>query len=164
MAQETYGQIDLLVNNAGTNIRAPIHEITDEQWQEILGANLNGTFYCTRAVAPLMMARQQGKIINIASLSALRATPRRAAYTAAKFGARGFGQAVALDLKDHGVTVSTILPGPIRTELRARSVPDEDPSTITPAEEVAEVVYFLATRPRDVIIPEIAIFPRVAIS
>jgi 3-oxoacyl-[acyl-carrier protein] reductase len=163
-AHDTYSQIDLLVNNAGTNIRAPIHEVTDEQWQEILGANLNGTFYCTRAVAPLMMARRQGKIVNIASLSSLRATPRRAAYTAAKFGARGFSQAVAIDLKDYGVTVSTVLPGPIRTALRARSAPDEDPSTITPAEEVAEVVLFLATRPRDVIIPEIAIFPRVAIS
>jgi 3-oxoacyl-[acyl-carrier protein] reductase len=78
-AADELGQIDILVNNAGTNIRATIDSVTNEQWREILGANLDGTFYCTRAVAPLMMARRSGRIINVSSLSGLRGTATRTA-------------------------------------------------------------------------------------
>jgi 3-oxoacyl-[acyl-carrier protein] reductase len=163
VAADELGQIDILVNNAGTNFRAPIDRVTNEQWEEILGANLDGTFYCTRAVAPLMMARRSGKIINVSSLSGVRGTSTRTAYTAAKHGVVGFAKALALDLKDYGVTVSTVLPGPIATDLRARSVPDEDPGTLISPYQVAEVILFLATRPPEVIIPEVAIYPRVTI-
>ena len=158
------GRIDILVNNAGTNVRAPIHRLKTEDWRTILEVNTTGTFFCTRAVAPTMIEQRSGKIINVSSRAGRRATATRAAYSTAKFGVVGFGEAVQLDLKDHGITVSTVLPGPIATPLRRRSVPNEDPALLIGPETVAEVILFLATRPRDVIIPEVAIYPRAFIS
>lgn len=155
-----YGRVDILVNNAGTNARAPIDRITTEDWRTILEANATGTFFCTRAVAPTMMAQRSGKIVNVSSRAGKRATATRAAYSTAKFGVVGFGEAVQLDLKHHGVTVSTVLPGPIATPLRRRSVPNEDPNILIGPETVADVILFLVTRPRDVIIPEVSIYPR----
>ncbi len=155
-----YGRVDVLVNNAGMNVRAPIWDLKSEDWRAILDVNTTGTFFCTRAVAPTMMERRSGKIINVSSRAGRRATPTRAAYSTAKFGVVGFGEAVQLDLKDYGITVTNVLPGPIATPLRRRSVPNEDPTLLIGPEEVAEVILFLVTRPHDVIIPEIAIFPR----
>jgi NAD(P)-dependent dehydrogenase (short-subunit alcohol dehydrogenase family) len=153
-------QIDVLVNNAGWTFRGAIADIDTANWSKTLGANLFSTFYCTRAVAPLMIARGQGKIINISSTAGKRGGARGAAYSAAKFAVLGLGEATARDLKDHGITVSAVLPGPTATPARARNAPDQDPRTELPPFEVAEVVLFLATRPGNVIIPEITVIPR----
>ena len=153
-------QIDLLVNNAGWTFRGAITEIDTENWLKALGANLFSTFFCTRAVAPLMIARGQGKIVNISSIGGRRGGARGAAYSAAKFAVMGLGEATARDLKDHGITVSAVLPGPTATPARARNAPDQDPRTELQPDEVAEVVLFLATRPPNVIIPEITVIPR----
>ncbi|HYU21312.1 MAG TPA: SDR family NAD(P)-dependent oxidoreductase [Chloroflexota bacterium] len=155
-----YGQIDILVNNAGTNVRAPIHQIKTEDWRTILDSNATGTFLCTRAVVPYMMERKSGKIINVSSGAGKRGSATRAAYSAAKFGVVGFGQAVQADLKEYGITVSVVLPGPIDTPLRRRNVPGEDPAILIGPETVADVILFLATRPQNVVIPEVAIYPR----
>jgi NAD(P)-dependent dehydrogenase (short-subunit alcohol dehydrogenase family) len=157
---QVFGRVDILVNNAGTNVRAPIDRIKTTDWSLILGSNLNGTFFCTRAAIPQMMAQEYGKVINVSSGAGKRGSATRAAYSAAKHAVVGFGDAVGKDMKAHGITVTAVLPGPIHTPLRRRSVPDEDPSLLIGADEVAEVILFLATRPRDVIIPEIAIYPR----
>ena len=157
---EAFGRIDVLVNNAGTNVRASIDKVTTPDWNLILGSNLNGTFFCTRAAIPHMMAQQYGKIINVSSGAGKRGSATRAAYSAAKHAVVGFGDAVAKDMKEHGIAVTAVLPGPIHTPLRRRSVPDEDPNLLISADEVGEVILFLATRGRDVIIPEIAIYPR----
>jgi NAD(P)-dependent dehydrogenase (short-subunit alcohol dehydrogenase family) len=161
---DAFGRVDILVNNAGTNVRASIDKVTTDDWRLILESNLTGTFFCTRAALPAMTAQNYGKIINVSSGAGKRGSATRAAYSAAKHGVVGFGDAVQKDLKGSGISVSTVLPGPILTPLRRRSVPDEDPSLLIGSEEVAEVILFLATRPKDVIIPEIAIYPRSFIS
>ena len=157
---DTFGRIDILVNNAGTNVRAPIDKITTEDWRTILDSNLNGTFFCTRAVLPQMQKQEYGKIINVSSGAGKRGSATRAAYAAAKHGVVGFGDSVQKDLKNSGISVSVVLPGPIRTPLRRRNVPDEDPNLLIGPEEVADVILFLATRGTNVIIPEIAVYPR----
>ena len=157
---DTFGRLDILVNNAGTNVRAPIDRVKTADWDLILGSNLTGTFFCTRAAIRHMKARQYGKIINVSSGAGKRGSATRAAYSAAKHGVVGFGDAVQKDLKGFGITVTAVLPGPIHTPLRRRSVPDEDPNLLIGSDEVAEVIVFLATRGKDVIIPEIAIYPR----
>jgi NAD(P)-dependent dehydrogenase (short-subunit alcohol dehydrogenase family) len=157
---DTFGRLDILVNNAGTNVRASIDKVTTPDWNLILGSNLNGTFFCTRAAIPQMMAQKYGKIINVSSGAGKRGSATRAAYSAAKHGVVGFGDAVAKDMKGFGITVTAVLPGPIHTPLRRRSVPDEDPNLLIGSDEVGEVILFLATRGKDVIIPEIAIYPR----
>ncbi|MGE3272498.1 MAG: SDR family NAD(P)-dependent oxidoreductase [Chloroflexota bacterium] len=159
-ALDTYGRVDILINNAGTNVRAPIDQVKTPDWNTILGSNLNGTFFCTRAVIAPMKAQGYGKIINVSSGAGKRGSATRAAYSAAKHGVVGFGDAVAKDLKDTGISVTVVLPGPILTPLRRRSVPDEDPNLLIGSDEVAEVILFLSTRGKNVIIPEVAIYPR----
>jgi len=154
------GRVDLLVNNVGWTYRAPVHEIASDSWRGSLDVNLSSTFYCMRAVAPLMIAAGGGKIINIASTGGRHGGPRGGAYSAAKFGVIGLGESAARDLKDYGISVSAVLPGPTATPARARNAPDEDPRTALAPSDVAEAVLFLATRPRNVIIPEITIVPR----
>jgi NAD(P)-dependent dehydrogenase (short-subunit alcohol dehydrogenase family) len=154
------GRVDVLVNNVGWTFRGAIADIPSQNWQKSLETNLSSTFFCTRAVAPLMIARGRGKIINISSIGGKRGGARGAAYSAAKFGVLGLGEATARDLRDHGITVSAVLPGPTATPARARNAPDEDPRTALQPEDVAEIVLFLATRPANVIIPEIMVIPR----
>ncbi|HEV7665963.1 MAG TPA: SDR family oxidoreductase [Chloroflexota bacterium] len=154
------GRVDVLVNNAGWTFRRPVTDIGTSDWLTTLAVNLSSTFYCTRAIAPLMVARGGGKIINISSTGGRRGGAQGAAYSAAKFGVLGLGEAAAHDLKDVGITVSAVLPGPTATPARARNAPDEDPRTALQPADVAEVVLFLATRPPNVIIPEITIIPR----
>jgi 3-oxoacyl-[acyl-carrier protein] reductase len=158
------GPVDILVNNAGYNRRAPIWEVTFEDWRQIIDVNTTGTFLCTKAVLPAMMERRTGKIINVSSGAGKRGSATRAAYSAAKFGVTGFGEAIQRELKDHGVTVSTVFPGPIATEMRRQNNPDDDPETLIGPEEVAEAILFLATRGPKTIIPEIEIYPRFFIS
>jgi len=157
---DAFRRVDILVNNAGTNVRAPIDKVKTNDWRLILGSNLDGTFFCTRAVIPRMTAQNFGKIINVSSGAGKRGSATRAAYSAAKHAVVGFGDAVQKDLKNTGVSVSVVLPGPIHTPLRRRSVPDEDPNLLISAQEVADVILFLATRGKEVIIPEIAVYPR----
>jgi NAD(P)-dependent dehydrogenase (short-subunit alcohol dehydrogenase family) len=157
---DAFGRLDILVNNAGTNVRAPIDKVKTDDWRLILESNLTGTFFCTRAAVAPMTAQKSGKIINVSSGAGKRGSATRAAYSAAKHGVVGFGDAVQKDLKEFGISVTAVLPGPILTPLRRRSVPTEDPNLLIGPEEVADVILFLATRGKDVIIPEIAIYPR----
>jgi NAD(P)-dependent dehydrogenase (short-subunit alcohol dehydrogenase family) len=159
-----FGKIDVLVNNAGTNVRAGLPDVSTADWREIVDSSATGAFFCSRAAARHMIPRQSGKIINVASRAGRRASPRRTAYTAAKFAMVGLGEAMAIDLKEHGISVSNVLPGPILTPLRRRSEPNEDPNLLIGPEAVAEAILFLATRPAAVIIPEISIYPRAFIS
>ncbi len=154
------GPVDILVNDAGTNTRKPIWEVTTEDWRTIIDTNATGTFFCTRAVLPTMMERRSGKIINVASMAAKHGSPTRSAYSAAKFGVLGFGEAIQRELYQFGITISTVFPGPVATPLRRRNNPDEDPTTLVQPEEIAEAILFLATRSANVVIPELAIYPR----
>jgi 3-oxoacyl-[acyl-carrier protein] reductase len=111
------GRLNVLVNNAGVEKRAPFLEITPEDWQRQLDVNLSGTFYCTQAAAREMAKRQYGRIVNLSSVAGLIGPIDLAAYGAAKAGIVGLTRAAALDLADFGITVNAIAPGPIETEL-----------------------------------------------
>ncbi len=111
------GRLDVLVNNAGVEKRAPFLEITAEDWQRQLDVNLSGTFYCTQAAAREMAKRRYGRIVNLSSVAGLIGPIDLAAYGAAKAGIVGLTRAAALDLADFGITVNAIAPGPIETEL-----------------------------------------------
>jgi NADP-dependent 3-hydroxy acid dehydrogenase YdfG len=165
-ATETFGRVDILVNNAGTNIKArTMRELTPEAWDMMIRTNLDGAFYCTRAVLPQMLGRKDGVIVNVVSVAGKRANPLGgAAYVAAKFGMGGLGTVLAAEEKDSGIRVSNIYPGEIDTpilEARPRPVTDEQRAVILKPEDVAEAVLFVAALPPRVSVPELVIKPTV---
>jgi NAD(P)-dependent dehydrogenase (short-subunit alcohol dehydrogenase family) len=111
------GRVDILINNAGSNIPQPIDEITDEAWDRILELNLNSVMALTRAMVPQMKARRWGRIIHIASIMGYISKAGRNSYSATKTALIGFARASALDLGSHGITVNCIAPGPFLTDL-----------------------------------------------
>jgi NAD(P)-dependent dehydrogenase (short-subunit alcohol dehydrogenase family) len=116
-----FGQIDVLVNNAAAPHGADrrlLWEVPEEAWDLVLDVNLKGTFLMSRAVIPHMIARGTGRIVNMASVSGKRGTPRRGAYTASKFGVIGLTQAMAQELAPHGITANAICPGSVDTSRR----------------------------------------------
>jgi len=124
MAEDSFGRIDVLVNNAGIQFVSPVEDFPDDKWQAILNLNLSAAFYTTKAVVPGMKTRGWGRIINIASAHGLVASPFKSAYVAAKHGIIGLTKTVALETAEHGVTVNAICPGYVWTPLVEKQIPD----------------------------------------
>jgi NADP-dependent 3-hydroxy acid dehydrogenase YdfG len=163
-ATKAFGHVDILVNNAGTNLKErTLRELTPEAWDMMIATNLDGAFYCTRAVLPQMLARKDGVIVNVVSTSGKRATPLGgAAYVAAKFGMAALGLVLAAEEKDSGIRVSNVYPGEIDTPIlaaRPKPVSEEHRATILRPEDVAEAVLYVAALPPRVSIPELVIKP-----
>lgn len=121
LAVERFGTLDIIVNNAGINRDAILHRMTDEQWQEVLGVDLSGVFYMTRAAARHMRTRNTGRIVNISSGSWL-GNVGQANYAAAKAGVVGLTKTAARELAPRGVTANAICPGFIDTTM-TRGIP-----------------------------------------
>jgi gluconate 5-dehydrogenase len=112
-----FAPLDILVNNAGIHRRAPLLEMTEEQWRAVLDTNLTSAFLVARAVAPRMIARGRGKIINICSVMSEVSRPTIANYSAAKGGLKMLTRAMAVEWAKHGVQANAIAPGYFLTEL-----------------------------------------------
>ena len=112
-----FGQLDVLVNNAGILNDVPLHEMSEETWDEMMAANLRPVFLCSRAVLPHMLARGSGKIINVSSLIGQKGMAGRTHYAAAKGGVLAFTRALAREVGPRGIHVNAIAPGLIETEL-----------------------------------------------
>ena len=163
-ATQAFGRVDILVNNAGTNLKArTIRELTPESWDAMIRTNLDGAFYCTKAVLPQMFERKDGVIVNVVSVAGKRANPLGgAAYVAAKFGMGGLGLVLSNEEKDSGVRVSNIYPGEIDTpilKVRPNPVSEAHRATMLKPEDVAEAVLFVASLPPRVSVPELVIKP-----
>lgn len=118
------GVPDILVNNAGVQRRAPIHEFAVADWDDLIAANLSGVFYVTRFLAPAMVARGSGKIVNIASVQSRLARQTIAPYSAAKGGVAQLTAGMAADLARHGIQVNALSPGYFATEMNRDLVDD----------------------------------------
>lgn len=114
------GAVDVLVNNAAVVRDSPFVTLSAEEWSAVLDTNLSGTYRCCRAVAPGMMARRRGAIVNVGSVAALRASPAQANYSAAKAGVLGLTRTLAAELAPYEVRVNAVVPGLLRTGMGAR--------------------------------------------
>jgi 3-hydroxybutyrate dehydrogenase len=121
-ARARFGEIDVLVNNAGMARSEPFGRTDEALWSETLAVNLTGTFLCTRAVLPAMLTRRSGRVINVASIAGRVGFPYTTAYCAAKHGVLGLTRALALEVATSGVTVNAICPGWVDTEMTAASI------------------------------------------
>jgi len=135
------GPADVLVNNAGVGAFKPLHELTDEDWDLTLNTNLRGVFLCSRALAPQMIKRGDGYIINIGSLAGKNAFAAGSAYCASKWGLLGLSRCMAEDLRRHNIRVSIISPGTVHTEFSPHA--GKDPKKMLQAKDVARVVGWL---------------------
>ena len=115
--QSTLGVCDILINNAGINIRKDVEEFTLSDWNEIVAVNLTGPFLMCRAFVPGMKEKGWGRIINMTSIMSHVSIPQRIGYSSTKFGLLGMVKALALELAPHGITVNGISPGPFGTEM-----------------------------------------------
>ena len=116
--KQRFGTIDVLVNNAGiAGKAAPLEEYPIDEWRRILSVNLDGVFYCSRAVLPQMLSQQCGRIINIASISGKEGNPNMSAYSTSKAGVIGLTKALGKEVATRGIYVNCITPAVVETEI-----------------------------------------------
>ena len=115
--KEEFGHVDILINNAGMNIRKPLADYTLDEWNTVLDTNLTSVFLVSRSFIPMMKGRGFGRIINLASMMSHVSLPGRTAYSASKAAMLGVTRALAQELADEGITVVAISPGPFATEI-----------------------------------------------
>jgi len=153
-AVQHFGRLDALVNNAGIAIFKPLLETTQADWDRVLAVNLTGPFLCTQAAAPLMRENGGGAIVNITSISALRASTLRTAYGTSKAGLAHLTKQFAVELATLGIRVNAVAPGPVDTAMakavHTHAIRADYHDTIPLnryglEEELAEAIFFLCS-------------------
>ena len=145
-AVRRFGKVDVLVNNAGVGAFADAAVMTDEQWGSVIGTNLTGVFFCTRAAIAAMRGNGGGWIINIASLAGRNYFPGGAAYCASKAGLIAFSESVMQEVRFDDIRVSVVMPGSVATDFSGPSDTGAAPWKLTP-DDVAQVVMDLLRHP-----------------
>lgn len=155
----TLGAVDVLVNNAGVTLEKRTTDVTDEEWERVLATNLTSMFRLARAVAPDMIRRGSGKIINIGSMYGAIGVPRYAAYCASKAAAEALTRSLAAEWGRHGIQVNCLAPGYINTDISRTALADEKTRAVflskVPArrigepEEVGPLAVYLASPASD---------------
>jgi NAD(P)-dependent dehydrogenase (short-subunit alcohol dehydrogenase family) len=146
LVDERFGRLDLLVNSAGVADHTPTVDLSLARWQDVVDTNLTSTFLCCRAAMRRMVRQKRGRIINIGSISAKSPRPNAIAYTSTKFAMEGLTRSLALDGRDHGVTVSILHPGSTVTELVPGMDRNGPEQSMNPA-DVAAIATLMAALP-----------------
>ncbi|HXB69002.1 MAG TPA: SDR family NAD(P)-dependent oxidoreductase [Candidatus Acidoferrales bacterium] len=153
-----FGQIDILINNAGIYPRQPFLEMTEAQWDEMQAINLKSMYHCLKLVMPHMVTRRSGKVVNISSVTFHLGTTPMSHYVASKGGVIGLTRSLAREMGEHNVYVNCITPGAIKTEAEATVVTDEQAKEFVAGQslkrrllplDVARVAMFLCSEMSD---------------
>ena len=151
------GEIEILVNNAGIGAFAPAHELREDDWDRVMETNLKGAFLCSKAVAPEMIRRRSGHIVNIASLAGKNAFAGGGLYCASKWGLLGFTYCMAEDLRGYGIRVSAVCPGTVATEFSPHT--GKESAKMLQPEDVAHAVAMILTAAPQSFISEVLLRP-----
>jgi 3-oxoacyl-[acyl-carrier protein] reductase len=154
---DKWGQLNYLIANAGIGHFAPIDELTTEQWSETIDINLTGVFFSAKASLEALKATE-GYFINIASLAGTNFFAGGTAYNASKFGLVGFSQAMMMDVRNHGIKVTTIMPGSVATEFSNHQPSEKDAWKIQP-EDIGQIVSDLIKMPARTLPSKIEVRP-----
>jgi len=157
-AIDKFGKIDLLVANAGLGHFASIEDLTPGQWKDVIDTNLTGCFYTIKAGLDALK-NTQGFFITISSLAGTNFFAKGSAYNASKFGLTGFTQAVMLDLRQHGIRVSTIMPGSVSTYFNDHTPDAENDAWKIQIEDIGELVVDLMQMPARTLPSKIEVRP-----
>jgi 3-hydroxybutyrate dehydrogenase len=146
--KKEFGSIDILINNAGASTSHKFIDHPDELWHQMIDANLNSTYYVTKAVVPMMIEAKWGRIINIASIASKIGGKYIAAYTAAKHGVLGLTRALAIELVSYNITVNAVCPGYVDTPMTDRAVENITTRTKLSADEARAALEKLSPQNR----------------
>jgi NAD(P)-dependent dehydrogenase (short-subunit alcohol dehydrogenase family) len=155
---ETWGGLDVLINNAGTDKTLSVEELEIADWNRVLATNLSGPFLMSKFALPHLKA-SGGQIINIASTAAKRAWPNASAYHASKWGLLGLSHAMHAELRPQGIKVTAVIAGGMRTPFLLDRFPDIDIETLQDPANVAAAVLSVLQLPASTVIPEIMVLP-----
>jgi NAD(P)-dependent dehydrogenase (short-subunit alcohol dehydrogenase family) len=158
-AVETMGRLDILINNAGTDVTLPIAELSEQAWLRVIGTNLNGPFLLAKYAAEHMRQAGAGDIVNVASTAAKRAWPNAAAYHASKWGLLGLSHALHAELRPHGIRVTAVIAGGMRTPFLLDRFPDLDPALLQDPANVAEAIRSVLLLPPGTVVAELTVLP-----
>lgn len=156
---DQYGHLDVLINNAAIDKTVPLEEISGEEWDRIIGVNLSGPFLMSKYALPQMKKQKHGHIVNIVSTASKRAWPNAAAYHASKWGLLGLSHALHTEARPHGVKVTALVAGGMRTPFLLDRFADIDLGTLQDPRNVAETIRFLLSQPAETVIPEVMVIP-----
>lgn len=162
---EEAGQLDIFHANAGSYVGGPVSDGDPDSWDRMLDLNVNAVFRCVHAVLPHMIARKTGDILVTSSVAGVEAVVWEPIYTASKHAVQAFVHTVRRQVIPHGLRVGAVLPGPVVTALiadwpREKLEAERARGGLIEAEEVAEAVHFMLTRPRNVTIRDLVILPQ----
>lgn len=155
----SFGRIDFLINNAGTDFVLPITEMTIEQWDRVISVNLRGAFLFAKAVFPIMQQQGGGHVVNVASTAAKRAWANAAAYHASKWGLLGFTRALGVEGRPHRIKATALVPGGMQTHFFDRLDPPPDPTNLQDPGNVARVILFVLSQPPETAVQEVIVTP-----
>jgi len=166
-AVETFGRVDVLLNNAGLMPLAPLERLRTDEWERMIDVNLKGTLNGVAAALPHMQAQQAGHIINVSSVYGHKVAPGAAVYCATKFGVRALSEGLRQEVKPYNIRTTVVSPGAVATELLdhisetdiAESVRDRVEDIAIPADSFARMVAFAIRQPEEVDVNEVVFRP-----
>jgi len=156
---DAYGRLDVLINNAGTDLTASIEDLSVAAWDQIIAVNLRGPFVLARQALPIMRDQGGGQIVNIVSTAAKRTWANATAYHASKWGLLGLSHALHVECRPYSVKVTAIISGGMRTPFIFDRFPETDPNVLQDPRNVAETIRFVLTQPAETVIPELMVLP-----
>jgi len=156
---EEHSRLNVLINNAGVDVTAPIQDLSVADWDRIIDVNLRGPFLMSRKALGVMRRQGSGHIVNIVSTAARRAWANASAYHASKWGLLGFSHALHVEARPHRVKVTAVIAGGMRTPFLTERFPDLDPGLLQDPANVAETIRFVLGQPAESVIPEIMVIP-----